>query len=520
MRTMSRPLAVMLVIVVVLLLAVAWSQTESFKVLLVVAAVFALLAATLTALTQRSSGSSPQTLTTQASITARLKSLREGASSVSAIWSGEYDSSEVGLYFNDERKALETNELLHIRRVINPAVIPDEHFELLQSIRDRYGERFQLLEDSTLRSFELYIAEYPSESEKDAVAVVVINNTLTKRPQVALVLDPNDDKSLGGAVNAVQKWWETISEDLAPFDPVAIERWDQIASRYTEVVTENAGANEFLDRYTSREREAVGERLASSAEEEYELSLVEVGCGDGRALLSYIPTELERRISYVFGFDYAPAMVEIAESGLARLRHSSGFVRVDAKALLGKTAFFELNAANMRRFFDDGRLHDLEQLLEASPSGAGVDIDYSTYGASRKVFLCLLNTIGVISPRQRRIEVLESILACLGVEDRLILTVFAAERFAEDAISLYRDLEEMINAEVRELQFDSDTATFSIAGSPGSPGYFSQWFSERELSEHFNEATASLIREGRSFGRVEIEPMGSGGYLAVVRRTA
>lgn len=518
--TPSRNLKLGLAIVAVLLLGLTGSESESVKTVLAVGAGFALLWVIPFLIAWwrawKAEPGGPETLTTPQEIKARLEQLREGASAVSAIWSGEYDAGEVGSYFEVERRALKTNPNLHISRVINPAVIPDQHFDLLQSIREKYSNRFLLLEDSTLRSFELYIAEYPNETSKDAVAVVVINNTFTKVPQVALVLDPAADKGLAGAVDGVRRWWNAISEGLPAFDPIAIERWDHIASRYTRLVTLNANKIEFLDQYAERERGTVGEYFQSIADQGHELSVVEIGCGDGRALLSYVPTELARSTTYVLGIDYAPAMIAAANRELDHLHAIKDRMRADARALVDRTAFFQLNAANMRRHFDDGRLNELEQLLGAVSAGSQLQLDASNYGASRKVLCCLLNTIGVIEPYDRRVSMLESMLSCLGVEDSLIFTVFAAERFAEEAEKLYRDLQEMIDAEVDETQFDVTSATFSV---DGSPGYYSHWFTEPELHRLINAAKAPLEREGRSFDPVQVQNMGSGGYFAAVRRT-
>jgi hypothetical protein len=510
---MSRMLNALLIILACLVLGAAWAFSESFRILLgvgvvlVVGAIIAWL---------RVFRPGPITLTDHTSIRAHLETLREGASAISAIWSGKYDAAEVGAYFQDEKSALETNELLRIQRVINPAVIPDEHFDLLQSMREKFGGRFVLLEDSTLRSFELYIADYPGTSTKDPVAVVVINNTDTGKPEVAIVLDPARDKGLRGAVESVRKWWNTISEGLPAFDPVAIERWDHIATRYTELVTQNANKIEFLDQYSKREKQIIGDHLRTLADQGHELTLVEVGCGDGRALLSYVPSELANRTAYVLGLDYAPAMISAAEKELARHQMMGERIRPDVRKLVDKTAFFQLNAEKLRRFFNDGRLDAVETLLEASSSADEGSLDPNTYGASRKVFCCLLNTIGVIEPVERRVAVLTTMLACLGIDDTLMVTVFAAERFEVEAKALYGDLEEMINATIEDVQFDQNTATFRV---DGTPGYYSHWFEERELHELVNDATEPLVKEGRIFDPVRVEQMGNGGYFVLVQRT-
>ncbi|HEX5712265.1 MAG TPA: hypothetical protein VFX85_03005 [Solirubrobacterales bacterium] len=509
-----------------LLLGLTWSFENSLQAVLACAlgVVLIVLIANLAALivnrreaAREAAQIGPKTLRAQQDITEQLESLREGASAVSAIWSGEYDPGEVKRYFEDERKALQQNNRLHIVRVINPSVVPDEHFdfELLHAIHDEFGDRFRLLEDSTLRSYELYLAEYPRESDKKAVAVVVLNNTFSNRPEVALVLDPEEDQSLEGAVGAVKNWWATISDGLPGFDPVGLERWEHIAASYTRLVTKNVNDIEFLDRYSTRESEMVGAYLQSVHREGHELSVIEVGCGDGRALLDYIPIDLARHVAYVIGLDYARAMVVAAAGELKRLQQLSALASEYSQMLKSKTAFLQLNAEYMRSFFDDGRLRSGEQLLEAAPSAGEISIDPSNYATSTKVFCCLLNTIGVISPGERRVAFVEAMLSCLGVNDSLIFTVFAAERFKDEARTLYGELEEMINAEVTDVQFDFEQATFEVAGTPG---YYSHWFTRRELHRLINDATERLEVEGRRFDSVKVDEMGSGGYFVAVRR--
>lgn len=498
-----------ILLLAVVLLGLAWSLTQDVTMALAVLAAL-LVVSLLVARASRSRGR-PEALTDEQAIATRLEALRAGASAFSAIWSGTYADVEVERYFEAERRALDTNKSLHINRIINPTVIQPKHHNLLLSIRSQFGSRFQLHEDPSIHSFELYVAEYTG---KEPVAVVVVNDMLNKRPKVGLVLDPSRNPRLAGAVGAVREWFHALREPLRVFDPVASERWDSIAPRYTKHVTQNANRISFLETYTTEECERVGGYLASLADPGRGLSIVEIGCGDGRALFRYIPPDLASSVSYVIGLDYAQEMVRVAEAELARRRSTSEERLPGARELTQKTGFYRVNGFELRRFFEDGRLRDPEQLMTTA-SGEATRVDPSTFMASRKVFCCFLNTLGVIEPRERRKALVEAMLAALGIDDRLVLAVFAADAFAEHAEDLYKGLEEMLDMKVEEDHFNPQDTTFHI---DGSPGYFSRWFTEAELRDLMNEAVLELGRLGRAFDPPAVVPMASGGYFVDIRR--
>lgn len=499
----------------VLLVGLAWSLSANVSTLLMVCVVLVLIAfAGAWASVKRAGPAAPEALTDETAIADRLQALRKDASAFYAIWSAKYDEVEVEDYFDLEKEALAKNALLSISRVINPTVIKDKHYKLLQSIRSQFGTRYLLYEDESIQSFELYIVDYPKG--RDSVAVVVVNDTLTKRPTVGLVLDPGRNPRLAGAVGAVREWFEAICKSLPVFDPVAIERWDHIAPRYTRFVTENVNDIAFLKDYTTEECKLVGECLSSLVTGGHRLSLIEVGCGDGRAVLQYVPVALAEDTAYVVGLDYSPAMIQAAEVALNRRRLTPELQLPGARALARKTSFYHLDASSMRRVFDDGRLVDLEQLQAGSLATMASEFDHATFAASQKVFCCLLNTIGVIEPPPRRAAVVEMMLAALGIDDRLVLGVFAADAFEEHAPTLYRGLAEMLDTAVTEEHFDVENATFRV---DEAPGYYSQWFDEAQLLELVNAATLPLAEQGRAFHPPQITRMDSGGYLVIIRRT-
>jgi SAM-dependent methyltransferase len=493
---------------VAVLLFLAWTATKGPIVPLIVLAT--IVAGALTPLFVTTYRSRPLAITDEKAIAAQLEELRDGASNFYAIWSGTYGDVEVARYFEAERRALNDNESLHISRIINPSVIPPQHYHLLQSIKSEFGSRFQLYQDASIHSFELFVAEY--SDERDSVAVVVVNDLLNKRPKVGLVLDPARNLRLLGAVEAVRVWFEAIKKNLRDFDPVAVERWDRIAPRYTEFVSRNVNGISFLTDYFGEEAGLIRECLSERAEPGGDLSIIEVGCGDGRALSSYVPPLLAQNVAYVIGLDYAPGMVRAAEAELTSRLNSREEEVLGVRELRQKTGFSHLDAFEMRSVFDDGRLVRPDQFEAAS-----LEVDPITFEESRKVFCCLLNTIGVIEPLGRRRKIVESMLSALGVEDDLIITVFSADAFATAARDLYQGLEPMLDTKVKNSHFDFESATFKVAGPPG---YYSRWFEEAELRELLSDATRSLGRRGRSFERPVIKTMEAGGYFVHIRRTA
>ncbi len=503
-RYLGAGLAFLVVVVIVL----AWAASKGPIVPLIVLAV--IIAAVLAFSFIVAYRSIPQAITDEKAIAARLEELREGASGFYAIWSGTYGEVEVERYFQAERRALDSNRSLHISRIINPSVIPPQHYHLLQSIKSEFGPRFMLHQDATIHSFELFVVDYPDE--RDSVAVVVVNDILSKRPKVGLVLDPARNARLVGAVEAVRVWFQAIKKNLRPFDPVAVERWDRIAPRYTEFVSKNASNLPFLTAFTSEEADLMRECLSEVAESGGDLSIIEVGCGDGRALRNNVPVILARNVAYVIGLDYAPGMIRAAEAELTTRLNSSDEEVLGARELTGRTGFFHLDAFEMRGVFDDGRLVRPDQFEAAS-----LEVDPQTFEESRKVYCCLLNTIGVIEPLERRKKIVESMLSALGVEDHLILTVFAAGAFPTEAEDLYRGLEPMLDMRIKPTHFDFGSATFKF---DGPPGYYSRWFEEGELRELLSDTTLSLARRGRTFEQPTIKAMEAGGYYVRIRRSA
>lgn len=486
------------------LLGLTWVVSQSATALLAVGLALLILPVA------RRYRARPEVLTDAVAIASRLESLRVGASSFSAIWSVQYQAVEVERYFEAERVALANNPELRISRVINPTVISPRHYDLLEEIRAQYDDRFTLYENFAIQTYELYVIDYPGDRE--SIAVVVVIDNIRRRPTVGLVLNPERDARLVGAVEAVRVWFDSIREPLPEFDPIAIERWDHIAPRYTRYITENANHLRFLERFMADERRLLAEQLDAVIGSEGDFVLIEIGCGDGRILADAVPEPLVDRLTWLIGIDYAAEMIQVSQRRLAqRNRELTG--RPGLERLRECTRLYRLNALDMQRYFDDGQITDLEHLRATAPDFESSGIDLAQFASSRKVLCCLLNTLGVIESHGHRLAVVRTMLAALGPGDALLLSVFAADVFRREAPSLYRGLEKMLDMPIETASFGTDT--FAVGGTPG---YFSHWFSEAELTELTNKAMLGLASEQRVFYPPTVQRVGDGGYFLIVQR--
>jgi hypothetical protein len=508
-RNRERLAVVSIGVLGLLLLGLTWTVVHTVTGLLVACAVLVGLAL----VAERLYRSRPEVLTDGAAIASRLEELRVGASRFSAIWSGQYDAVEVERYFEAERIALSSNDDLRINRVINPSVISTSNYNLLKEIRDKYGDRFKLYENSAIHSFELYVVDYPGN--RDAIAVVVVIDVNNRRPTIGLVLDPDRDPRLGGAVAAIRVWFESILEPLPVFDPIAIERWDHMAPRYTRYVTENTNRLDFLERFAAEENRLLTQHLESTFASADTCALIDVGCGDGRILIGGLPEPLADRLSWLVGLDYAAEMIRTSERRLLARDRSA---RDASGPLSERTRLYRVNALDMQRYFNNGQLNDLEHLRETAPQAPLSDIDQDRFTASRKVFCCMLNTLGVVERPRHRLAVFKALLAALGPDDTLAISVFAAEAFEAHAETLYKGLEKMIDAHIESANFDTAAASFAVSGTPG---YYSHWFTEDELADLAAKAMLALADEGageRVFFPANIERITEIGFFLTVRR--
>jgi hypothetical protein len=458
--------------------------------------------------------SRPEALTNEAAIADRLAELRADASTYLAMWSGVYDESDVARYFKAEQAALEKNKALTITRVVNLDALPASNHRVLQDMQSRFREHYRVFENSDVDSFELYWAAYPEGRE--SIAAVVLIDAINHRPRVGFVLDPNRDPNLLGAVAAVRQWYDQVLDSSTSFDPGAVTRWDHLAPRQTRYISQNTLKVPFLSRFVAQEQAATRAHIASLIAAKRQVTLIEVGCGDGRVALRYVPPALAPNVAYVIGVDLAPRMVNAAQEGLRHSIAMDDATVPDVRDLYMRTIFLNIDARTLGSFFEGGRLQDAEQLVSASPADAPPALDPTVFSDSQKVYCCLFNTLGTLDLQSERIELVEAMVSSLGVGDSALISAFDATLFGSEAHAYYEALGPYFDAGQSDKRLDTSERIFEIAGVPG---YREQWL-ERHAYDSLLKAVVDSVmssRPGRKFD-VAVTDMGDVGWLFVIRR--
>jgi SAM-dependent methyltransferase len=475
----------------------------------------------------------------QAAITAKLEELRDGAGEIRAIWSGEYGFQEVDAYFEREADHLARNPHLRITRLVSENAVPPPQVQKFKEFVDQHRQQLQV-ERTDVREFEHFIVHYPGRDHP--VAMLIINKPVEQTPTVGFLLDPNANDQLALAVEAVSRWFDSLAQDAVRKKKEALEKGRERASEvepslarptesvgrvwlerekaeiYDDVVTANKHKIAFLDEFLTQEQAALEAKLKFWAdlawEQNRKITIVEVGCGTGRSLLRIAGMgHLDGKVEYVIGFDYSPEMLKVARRTWRTLANSPA-LRAPAWDMLQRFRFYELDALRMNDFFLDGRLRsgselDQRQYVEDLKL---TQLDDTAFNASNKVFICLLNTIGVILDDERE-EALRSMMMALGKGDHLILSVFDAEIFSEKAQSLYPNITELTGKFDPESSYDHNEAIFRAEGS----GYFSRWFHrtrlEQELKSIAQNAGIHVRLSPDAGGRLK-----AGGHFLVLTR--
>jgi hypothetical protein len=489
--------------VIVLAAAVDRSIFAPVGVVAVAAAIIAIASAR----SDRNAGLSLYTGDTD--IAAALAEVRKEAAEIRAVWAARYGDEEVRHYFTGERDDLAANKRLTITRVIRPAVIPRELHRDLTDLKRTFAERYSLRADEDRQELELFVADYAPDSGRQGVGMMVFIDANNQRPALGLKVDPNRDHRWAGVVRSLREWFDAHVTALPAWDPETIERWNEIADRYDGWVTDNASLP-FLRDFIRAERGFVRSYIGDLVTSDHEVCLVEIGCATGRAILDYPPPEHADAVKLLIGIDNAPAMVNAAEhnrvQALKALRLSN-----QPADLMEKASFYELSAFALTTQIENGLLHTPQSLASLSPR-KGYLIDANVFNRSTRVYLCLLNTLGVISPKDRCESFVLHSLRAMGEGDHLIVSVFDEARFDSTAPDLYSALSPMIGA-FDPGNVDSANRAYEIRDDPG---YYSHWFGAGELE------TLLKVGANRLTGRysVDVDSLDDMGWVARVVRAA
>jgi SAM-dependent methyltransferase len=280
---------------------------------------------------------------------------------------------------------------------------------------------------------------------------------------------------LRAGVNFIQAWFAEIAERSHALSAESRAPWVPypVAVEYDKRVWKNTRLPKFFDDYKRLEQELLLATLTRCGEEARGrgVTLVEVGCGTGRALLPTALAGEELPLEYVLGFDTSWGMLTKAVENLDA--EMSQHAREGAAlAALGHVSVCAMDARTMHLHFRDGEflVGDAPALAWRPDADA---VDRARFRSSRKVFACLLNTAGVL-PDGERLPVLRNLVGALGIGDYAVVSVLDGFAFADGAEEFYGQIRGVTQSGGPAYEsFDKERAVFRL---DGQPEYFSRWF--------------------------------------------
>lgn len=267
--------------------------------------------------------------------------------------------------------------------------------------------------------------------------------------------------------------------------------WDKAATIYDEYVTDTS--HSFLRNFMKEEQELLHKAITDVARQSSKISLIEVGCGTGRTLFSYVTKpHILTKIEYIIGIDNSKAMIDIAKLKMGELIRRRVFT-ADAPQIL----FFLMEGKKVSRYFYQGKV--MMEVLRRDfllKEQLRSEFNEKRYAESTKIVCSLLNTLGVVE-EDSRIAIVKNMVKALGPKDKIVISVLDANCFEEEAPVLYKALEPLVGyfnqtAFINELYiFKTDT-------------YYSHWFTKEEVIDLLTQAGCQGI---------SIEHMQVGGHF-------
>jgi len=406
--------------------------------------------------------------------------LRDGATEINGIWCSRYDTAEIVAYFHQEHQALLDNEELRVRRVINPNAVGEawEEFRDLWS-RSTVQSRWEVRINESLVDTELMYVRYPTG---DGVGVLQINElgdkTKPPDPAICFIFDPRDNQWLKNGVNFIDRWFTNVfnSDASVPLQPAHVRTWGPpVPENWDATVRDNPDLPPHFRAFLRQEHahliELVKQQVAIDGRK---VSVVEIGCATGRTLLEIIEACNSTSLEYLIGFDSSPEMIQGAVVNLRKLKAQSE-EDIDRQLALSRVRLCVLDAESLTRHFVDG---SIVSPPASSLPGVGLHwhpedslVESHAYDDSRKVFCCMLNTVGDLRD-EARLELLEGMVRALGIDDILCLSLFAGESFNWAAQDYYGRLRDITRSTEEEEDFDIASATMSTSTVPQ---YWTRW---------------------------------------------
>lgn len=414
---------------------------------------------------------------------AMYKEMRHGARMIRAIWSTPYPEQMLEAYFEEEGLAMKETPGLHIVRLVNSNAIPQNFHGRFRQFRSDFKDQLEIFE-TEVTEFECYVAEYPTNSNRSAVAMFVVNDIARSFPAVGFLLDSATSADVSGAVVSIMEWFDKIAEPAEPPQFLAEPGqsvWDRGADVYDRLVTttEYSFLRSFLDEEQARLISFLNEVLKGNGTANG-LSVTEVGCGTGRSLIGLLTDRaLAEKLEHLIGVDTSPAMLEQADENWKKIRN---FVPDAARRDI---TFARLDGTQLHNLVQGGRL-----VVTELPEEHRQHLDATLFLGSRKVYSCLLNTLGVMHEEERK-KILESMALALTPGDRLVISVFDADSFPTQARDLYGHLRRLTGSFDPVKDFDDNRAEFDSAE------YYSHWFHQGEIPTLLDDLGLVDITESR-----------------------
>jgi hypothetical protein len=429
-------------------------------------------------------GSAVQVLLDEHEIKQACLKLREGAAEIRGSWCSRYKRDEIVAYFQQEHSDLMTNRDLIVHRTVNPNVVGeawDEFYDLWS--RSDAKARWKIKLNSTISDAELLHVRYADG--RSPVGVMVINEVretaIASDPAVGLIFDPSEERWLRHGVNFIERWLEQISNDpkSKPLTRHYTRTWGGSVPRaYDRSVWKNPDLPEFFKGYLREEQRMLIDLVDRCANESANrVTLVEVGCGTARAMIRCATPDLVNKMQYIIGFDASAGMLKEAENNLreAIAEHEGA----DELEILHRVRFTLLDALAMNLHFSEGSLlspqgsHFPGIGLKWAPEGdvETYEVDQMAYFDSRKVFCCMLNTLGVFSDEQRLV-VLENMVRAMREGDYLALSLLDGDIFSDGARLFYSSIRDVTQATDEQEKYEDNIAVFRTTGDPP---YWSRW---------------------------------------------
>jgi hypothetical protein len=426
-------------------------------------------------------------LTSATQIKDGCAALREGATEINGIWCSRYDTAEIVAYFRQEHQALIDNDELRVRRVINPNAVGEAwgEFRDLWS-RSPVQSRWDVRINESLADTELMYVRYPASH---GVGVLQINElgdqTKPPDPAICFIFDPKTNQWLKNGVNFIDRWFTSIfnSDASVPLEASHVRTWGPpVPEKWDATVRDNPDLPSHFRAFLRQEQTHLTDLITQQAAlGDRKVCVVEIGCATGRTLLECIDVCDPASLEYLIGFDSSRDMIQEAVMNLRKLKAQSEN-DTDRQDALSRVRLCVLDAESLTRHFVDGSIIS----PPASPlPGVGLHwnpeettVESNAYDESRKVFCCMLNTLGDTSDTAR-IELLETMVRALGVDDVLCLSLFAGESFAWAARDYYARLRDLTRSTEDEERFDTEAGTMSTSNAPR---YLTRWMFRRSPS--------------------------------------